>query len=452
MDPLWIYWTPSYTTLDDFPGRRNGDMGNSNGLIAGAGPSQNLHYNHGRHQHVLESDPVLSIEEFPSFSSASYYGGIRTFPNAVEQQALMSLTRHPDHILAGWFALARHGPMDETSTIDFRSSVNSPTLSYSGESTFPSLTPQTPVPVIHELTNSSAKLSSNGSRSSSQSTPKPGNLGRSQHRTKHSKKQSDRIRYSCTFCSSPSTFKSKNEWKRHERSHVPQVEYTCLPVGAVIFHDNSPACAICGFLEPCQDHLVHHKMHLCIYKPVAGRTFHRRDKFAKHLQVHGLTLESPQVARWSRPRNERRLGCGFCVKNFATFEERSQHVACHFEQGRRREGWSQSTVINSLLTQPSVRTHWDSLLDTSSNSANVSCISWPPSSSTDALQHRLEDAVTDGCELAIMAYNLSSLCSTTIEYSGNREGQKRFGDSANDAGSNAMLVNLYGIDSNTDFK
>ncbi|KAG7008893.1 hypothetical protein G7Y79_00004g014770 [Physcia stellaris] len=152
-----------------------------------------------------------------------------------------------------------------------------------------------------------------------------------------------------------------------------------------------------------------HKMHLCLYKPAEDRTFSRKDKFAKHLRVHGLSLESPQVQRWTRLLPERALGCGFCVRYFDNFEDRFQHVAAHFEQGCTRSSWSRSTVLLSLLTQPFVISEWQSLQGTIIDLATS--ISWPESSSTDSLQRRLEDGTTDGSNLAIAAYNLSSLCS-----------------------------------------
>lgn len=225
------------------------------------------------------------------------------------------------------------------------------------------------------------------------------------------KRQTDSAMYSCTFCSSPSTFRSKHEWKRHERSHVPQVEYTCLPKGAIIAFGGLPVCAICGIKEPRADHLVEHKMHLCLHKPTEDRTYFRKDKFANHLRVHGLSLESTQVAHWCQPLHERVLGCGFCVHYFDRFEERSQHVASHFEQGYRKDSWNRSTVILSLLAQPFVTLHWLSLQESASRMASNAYISWPESSSTDVLQRRLEDGSEDGLDLAVAAYNLSSICS-----------------------------------------
>ena len=96
--------------------------------------------------------------------------------------------------------------------------------------------------------------------------------------------RSSSISYFCTFCDSSSTFRSKHEWKRHERSHVPQVEYTCLPRGAVISLRGRSVCVICSAREPRADHMNEHKMHLCLYKPAEDRTFSRKDKFAKHLR------------------------------------------------------------------------------------------------------------------------------------------------------------------------
>lgn len=125
--------------------------------------------------------------------------------------------------------------------------------------------------------------------------------------------------------------------------------------------------------------------------------------------MHGLSLESPQVKGWTRLLPERALGCGFCVKYFDSFEDRFQHVAAHFEQGCPKSSWSRSIVLLSLLTQPFVNPEWKSLQDNVTDLATS--ISWPESSSTDSLQRRLEDGMVDGPNLAIAAYNLSSLCS-----------------------------------------
>lgn len=229
--------------------------------------------------------------------------------------------------------------------------------------------------------------------------------------TRSRSRQTESTIYSCTFCNTQSTFRSKHEWKRHERSHVPQVEYTCMPMGAILSFGDHLACAICGMEDPRADHLVEHKMHLCLHKSATDRTYFRKDKFAKHLQVHGLGLESPQVTNWSQQLPERVLGCGFCVLCFDTFEERSQHVAHHFEQGYRKELWTQSTVILSLLSQPSVSSHWLFLRSNANHFIpSNSMISWPESNSTDVLQRRLENVTDDGQDLAIAAYNLSSLC------------------------------------------
>lgn len=270
--------------------------------------------------------------------------------------------------------------------------------------------------------------------------------------SQESKKSS--LPYSCTFCDSQSTFKSKNEWKRHERSHVPQVEYICLPEGGVIPSDDGRSvCAICELTEPRADHMVKHRMHLCLYKSLEDRTYHRKDKFIKHLKsvfrksavigtcnqtlpqrrkaesnyilrVHGLGLESPQAKLWSRQLPERTLGCGFCVQYFETFEERSQHVATHFEQGSRKKSWSGSTVILSLLNQPFISSDWQSLRREISDLYTISDISWPESSSTDSLQRRLECGTESGRDLAIAAYNLSSLCAGDVNMTGPNEGME----------------------------
>lgn len=136
-----------------------------------------------------------------------------------------------------------------------------------------------------------------------------------------------------------------------------------------------------------------------------------KDEYNFIYRVHGLGLESPQVKNWSRQLiPERTLGCGFCVQYFETFEERFQHVASHFEQGCRKKSWSRSTVILSLLAQPSINPDWQSLRGQISGVCTISDISWLESSSTNSLQRRLESGTESGRDLAIAAYNLSSLC------------------------------------------
>ena len=85
-------------------------------------------------------------------------------------------------------------------------------------------------------------------------------------------------------------------------------------------------------------------------------------------------------------------------------------MASHFEQGCRKRSWSRSTVILSLLAQPFINSDWQSLRRGVPGLGTISGISWPESSSSDSLQRRLESGTENGRDLAIAAYNLSSLC------------------------------------------
>ena len=165
------------------------------------------------------------------------------------------------------------------------------------------------------------------------------------------------------------------------------------------------------------------------------------------LRVHGLSLESPQVSKWSRELlPERTLGCGFCVQYFETFEERFQHVASHFEQGWRKESWSRSTVILSLLAQPGINSDWQFLRSRISGPCTISDISWPESSSTDSLQRRLESDTERGRDLALEAYKLSSLCGGGTKRIGLNQGMEILPNSNSSIHNHADPLDLFPTD------
>ena len=130
------------------------------------------------------------------------------------------------------------------------------------------------------------------------------------------------------------------------------------------------------------------------------------------------------------------------MQYFETFEERSQHVASHFEQGCRKRLWSRSTVILSLLTQPFIDSEWKSLRSKVSGLCNISGISWPESSSTDSLQRRLESGTEIGRDLARAAYNLSSLCAEV----GHNEGIKVLQDPLGSIDNHADFLDFFRTD------
>ena len=216
------------------------------------------------------------------------------------------------------------------------------------------------------------------------------------------------IKYSCTLCDSKATFRGKSEWKRHELSHMPSVEYVCLPEGHM---DRDHRCAICGANNPDIQHVIEHNAHLCVAKDESARTWVRKDKFVKHLASHGLSSSCPQVAKWSRKLPPRISGCGFCIRGFNDSNERSLHVAKHFESGSQRTDWDHSKVILGQLGQPRTALSWQSILGATFGGQPSPPISWSESLAS-GIQKRLEEGRENGHDLALAAFELSSLCQT----------------------------------------
>lgn len=224
----------------------------------------------------------------------------------------------------------------------------------------------------------------------------------------NSQTSSSAIKFSCTLCDSKATFRGKSEWKRHELSHMPSVEYVCLPGGLI---EEGFRCAICSFHNPGYQHILEHNAHLCLAKEIEARTWVRKDKFIKHLASHGLSSNSPQVARWTRKLPNRLSGCGFCIRGFNDFNERSLHVAKHFESGCDRADWDRSKVILGLLSQPHTAISWQSLLGGSFGGRPSPDIAWSEELAP-GIQKRLEEGQDSGHNLALAAFQSSSLCRT----------------------------------------
>lgn len=224
----------------------------------------------------------------------------------------------------------------------------------------------------------------------------------------NSQTSSNAIKFSCTLCDSKATFRGKSEWKRHELSHMPSVEYVCLPRGLI---EEGSRCAICSAHNPGSQHILEHSAHLCLAKDIEARTWVRRDKFVKHLLSHGLSSDSPQVARWTRKLPNRLSGCGFCIRGFNDFNERSLHVAKHFESGCDRADWDHSKVILSLLSQPHTAMSWQSLLGERLGGQPSPRIAWSEEFAP-GIRKRLEEGQDSGFNLALAAFQSSSLCQT----------------------------------------
>ena len=141
------------------------------------------------------------------------------------------------------------------------------------------------------------------------------------------------ITYTCSFCDSQ--FTVRYTWRRHEVSiHLPQEVWVC---GAS--DPNRTSDRVCPVCPEHVDHTLckHQNWESCWEKPERDRTFTRKDGFVQHLRnVHKLTL----VETWKFPGKPWALDprevcvytCQYCGFWSATWTERVDHVARHFER------------------------------------------------------------------------------------------------------------------------
>ncbi|KAI8238729.1 hypothetical protein K4K55_002691 [Colletotrichum sp. SAR 10_96] len=103
--------------------------------------------------------------------------------------------------------------------------------------------------------------------------------------------------YQCTFCTD--TFKSRYDWTRHEGTlHLVLEKWTCLPAGPR-YSDPAEAvarCILCDEADPSEQHLERHKYRECAAKPLAARSFYRKDHLRQHLRLaHGVDDVLPSM-------------------------------------------------------------------------------------------------------------------------------------------------------------
>jgi hypothetical protein len=146
--------------------------------------------------------------------------------------------------------------------------------------------------------------------------------------------------FKCTFCCD--TFKHKYDWARHEKSlHLNMEEWICTPHGAsvVLPLTGRVHCAYCSALDPTPEHLEQHNHSACVDGRSTPRVFRRKDHLVQHLRlVHGLeTL--PLIDDWKMESTPVVSRCGFCDKNLSSWDERADHLAAHFREGKTMANW-----------------------------------------------------------------------------------------------------------------
>lgn len=186
-------------------------------------------------------------------------------------------------------------------------------------------------------TASASSATSRVSRSSSanrRSRKKAGSISSSK------KANLDARPFKCTFCCD--AFKSKYDWRRHEKSlHLDLEVWKCAPMDGTFGDSGSieRLCAYCNAAGPDSPHLETHHHQACANRAVAARCFRRRDHLAQHLRVFHKLLDVPQLDNWVEQAPAVRSRCGFCNMALSSWDERADHLAGHFRQGCTMRDW-----------------------------------------------------------------------------------------------------------------
>jgi hypothetical protein len=192
--------------------------------------------------------------------------------------------------------------------------------------------------------------------------------------------------YHCTFCTD--VLATKYDWIRHELSvHLPLKRYICCPFSPITTDSatNEDGCAYCGQKDTTAEHLALHNHSSCQSRPPKARIFYRKDHLKQHLQsVHGCGLLPRMEEEWMLEAVYVNSRCGFCGMRFSLWNERNEHIALHYKQGRRIEEWKGCRGLDSdvaalvthamppfLIGQPDISPFYTSLMGHEPNRSRV---------------------------------------------------------------------------------
>lgn len=168
----------------------------------------------------------------------------------------------------------------------------------------------------------------------------------SQKRKSRLKKQRDTSEmagermFKCTFCCDD--FKHKYDWARHEKSlHLNIGGWRCAPFGPIVTSPSNGrlVCAFCNILDPSSEHIEMHNYKACLRTLGGSHVFQRKDHLTQHLRlVHHLEA-NPLIDDWKVQAPSIRSRCGICDTVMTSWDERTEHLAIHFRDGKSMEDW-----------------------------------------------------------------------------------------------------------------
>ena len=195
-----------------------------------------------------------------------------------------------------------------------------------------------------ECSNSSAQSTASASSAASRVSRSSSSNRRSRKKavsTSSSKKVDiDARPFKCTFCCD--AFKSKYDWRRHEKSlHLDLEVWKCAPTDGTLggFDSTAKSCAYCNTADPDALHLESHHHQACVKRALAARCFRRRDHLAQHLRVFHKLHDLPSLDDWVEQTPAVKSRCGFCNSTLSSWDERADHLAGHFRQGCTMRDW-----------------------------------------------------------------------------------------------------------------
>ena len=199
----------------------------------------------------------------------------------------------------------------------------------------------------------SSLRSVNSSHSAASKTNRRSQTPRTRPRAKGKARNMDTVDriFKCTFCCD--TFKHRYDWARHEKSlHLNMEEWFCAPHGAsvVLPLTGRVHCAYCSALDPTPEHLQKHNHSACLEGRSTPRVFRRKDHLVQHLRlVHGLEI-LPLIDDWRIESKPVVCRCGFCNATLNDWDERTDHLAAHFRDGKTMWDWQGDHGFDASVT------------------------------------------------------------------------------------------------------
>ncbi|KZL84393.1 homeobox and c2h2 transcription factor [Colletotrichum incanum] len=141
--------------------------------------------------------------------------------------------------------------------------------------------------------------------------------------------------YQCTFCTE--TFKTKHNCS------VTRSRCICLLNGGrptVPDASGQLICVFCSEANPSKQHLEKHNYQACRDRLPEDRTFYRKDHLQQHLKlVHDAKFLRWPMGEWKYESEVIRSRCGFCGWSITTWDDRIDHLAEHFKDGKTMADW-----------------------------------------------------------------------------------------------------------------